>query len=220
MTEFRQRISQLLKSLSKMIKFNKAFIISISVIIIIFFTLSALVSAVKPTIREQQLDTVYSTPTENKKIIMIKETEIKTVFGQDKSHIIAIIDAKDNPSLTVVDKLLIEKKPFQTINWEIDFIQPIYNFNELAKDYHLPAKNNFIVIENGREKGRYSFNILDNGLTTLEEKLNEIIDPKIARKSPKRVKTETSESFEDSSTMESSETQSSTRTKTEEIIFE
>ena len=221
MTEFKGRVKQLFRSLKKvnwleMIKNNKQFIIIISLITVLFLVMSVIVSAVRPSIREKQLDAITGVQSENKQVVPIKETDIKQVFSDKSSHIIAIIDSKNNPSINQVEKLLTKKSPLVTIDWKIDYIQPIYNFSDISKDYGLKAKNNFIVMEDGKEKGRYSFNKLKGGFDTLDEKLVDIIQPKIARKEPKRIKV--AQKVDESLTSSSSNNQ--TRKKTKEVFFE
>lgn len=221
MTEFKGRVKQLFRSLKKvnwleMIKNNKQFIIIISLITVLFLVMSVIVSAVRPSIREKQLDAITGIQSENKQVVPIKETDIKQVFSDKSSHIIAIIDSKNNPSINQVEKLLTKKSPLVTIDWKIDYIQPIYNFSDISKDYGLKAKNNFIVMEDGKEKGRYSFNKLKGGFDTLDEKLVDIIQPKIARKEPKRIKV--AQKVDESLTSSSSNNQ--TRKKTKEVFFE
>ncbi|MGX6969431.1 hypothetical protein [Vagococcus bubulae] len=221
MTEFKRRVNQLFRSLKKvnwldMIKSNKHFVVIISLITLLFLVMSAFVATVRPTIREKQLHAISELQSDNKQVIPTKETDMQTVLSDKDSHIIAVIDSKGNPSFSKVEKLLTQKTPLETIDWKINYIQPIYNFTDMAKEYNLTAKNNFIVMEDGKEKGRYSFDKLPGGLDTLDEKLVEIIQPKIARKEPKRIKV--AKKVEDSLT--ESTTDSSTRKKTKEIIFE
>ena len=99
MTEFKGRVKQLFRSLKKvnwleMIKNNKQFIIIISLITVLFLVMSVIVSAVRPSIREKQLDAITGIQSENKQVVPIKETDIKQVFSDKSSHIIAIIDSK------------------------------------------------------------------------------------------------------------------------------
>ncbi|MCI0129834.1 MULTISPECIES: hypothetical protein [Enterococcaceae] len=221
MTEFKRQVKKLFHSLKKvnwldMIKSNKRFVIIISLITLLFVVMSVFVSAVRPTIREKQLHAISELQSDNKQVIPTKETDIQTVLSDKESHIVAVIDAKGNPSLSTVEKLLTQKTPLETIDWKINYIQPIYNFTDIAKQYKLTAKNNFIVIEDGKEKGRYSFDKLTGGLEVLDEKLIAIIEPKIARKKPKRIKV--AKKVDDSLT--NSTTDSSARKKTKEIIFE
>lgn len=222
MTEFKRRVEQFFKSLSqvnwlKIIMSNKIIIFGIILVLILLFTLPIIAVTARPAIREMQLDTISNIESENKQVVPVKETQVQKLFENNKSHIVAIIDSKDNSSIKEVDKLLTEKNPLKDVDWKIDYVQPIYNFDELATTYHLTAKNNFIVIEKGKEKGRYSFDKLSDGLNELDEKIIEIIDPKIARTNPKRIEVK---STEEVTTNESTTSSSSQKKKTEEVYFE
>lgn len=221
MAGFQERVKTLFRSLKKvnwldMIKTNKHFIIIVSLVTVIFLVMSAFVSAVRPTIRDKQLSAISELKSDNKQVVPVKETDISKVFSNKEPHIVAVIDTKQNPGLNQVEKLLDKNEPLETIDWKIDYIQPIYNFSDISKEYNLTSKNNFIVMEEGKEKGRYSFDELKGGLQTLDEKLVEIIEPKIARKEPKRIKV----AKQVDETLSSSSSSDKTRKKTKEIIFE
>lgn len=222
MTEFKQQVERHVDSLKKVNWFktlmsNKILIIGIALLLCLLFMLPALAITTRPSIREQQLDTISNIQSANKQVIPMKETQVSKAFENSKSHIVAIINSKDNSSMSEVDKLLTEKKPLENVTWQVDYIQPIYNFDELAGTYGLTAKNNFIVIEDGKEKGRYSFDTLNGGLAELDEKIIEIIDPKIARTNPKRIEATSSDS---TGNEEASTSSSGQRKKTEEVVFE
>lgn len=221
MTELKERLKQLFHSLKKvnwldMIKTNKHFVIIICSVTIVFLVMSVFVSAVRPSIREKQLHAISELKSNNKQVKPIQETDISSVFSDKEPHIVAVIDTKQNPSLNQVETLLDKHEPLETVNWKIDYIQPIYNFSDIETKYKLTAKNTFIVMENGKEKGRYSFNDLKGGLQTLDEKLIAIIQPSIARKEPKRIKV----AKKIDETLSSSSSSDKKKKKTKEIIFE
>lgn len=208
--DFKGFFKNLLKKLQSDKKLLSIVIVSIVAIVLVFI----LASVVKPTIRHKQIESVAVIKSQNKQVTTILESEIPEQLKQKGEQVVLIVDASNNPSLDEVNQLIKKNGELKESAWPIYYVQPVYDFPDIAKKYNLTKKNTFIVMEDGKEKGRYAFTELKGGLKTIDEALITLIDPKLEQKKPIRVKA-IEEEVDSSLTQSSSE-----RQKTEEIFFE
>lgn len=169
----------------------------------------------RPTIREQQLDSVAKVTYKNKQFRQIQDSELTDILKKKDKQVIAVIDPSDNKGYKKVEKMFNEKKPIENLPKTVYLYEPVYPNQKINKDLAINDKNTFIVYNEGKEIGRYSFNDLSVGHEEITTELNQIINPKIPRKKPVRKEVET----EDSAT-ENTQMNEDVQTHTSEVFFE
>lgn len=191
---------------------------TIAVIIIIvvgIVMMNVFKSLYRPTIREQQVDSVAKITYKNKQFKKIQESELTDLLKKKEQQVIAVIDPSENKGYKKVEKMFNEKKSIENLPETVYVYEPVYPNQKMNKDLGINDKNTFIVYNEGKEIGRYSFNDLSVGHEEITTELNQIINPKILRKKPVRKEVQT----EDSAT-ENTQTNDDGQTHTSEVFFE
>lgn len=167
----------------------------------------------RATIREQQVDSVAKVTYKNKQFKNIKESEVSKLLKSKEQTIVGIIDTSDNKGYSKVKKMFDSKTVIEGLPQTVYIYQPVYDNKSLYKDLKINEKNTFLIIENGEELGRYSFNDLSIGYEEIVTEIDSILNPKIERINPVR-----NDKTEDS--QEESTTNSDGETHTSEVTFE
>ncbi|MFI3604811.1 hypothetical protein [Vagococcus fluvialis] len=191
---------------------------TIAVIIIIvvgIVMMNVFKSLYRPTIREQQVDSVAKITYKNKQFKKIQDSELTDLLKKKEQQVIAVIDPSENKGYKKVEKMFNEKKSIENLPETVYVYEPVYPNQKMNKDLGINDKNTFIVYNEGKEIGRYSFNDLSVGPEEITTELNQIINPKIPRKKPVRKEVQT----EDSAT-ENTQTNNDGQTHTSEVFFE
>lgn len=191
---------------------------TIAVIIIIvvgIVMMNVFKSLYRPTIREQQVDSVAKITYKNKQFKKIQDSELTDLLKKKEQQVIAVIDPSENKGYKKVEKMFNEKKSIENLPETVYVYEPVYPNQKMNKDLGINDKNTFIVYNEGKEIGRYSFNDLSVGHEEITTELNQIINPKIPRKKPVRKEVQT----EDSAT-ENTQTNNDGQTHTSEVFFE
>lgn len=191
---------------------------TIAVIIIIvvgIVMMNVFKSLYRPTIREQQVDSVANITYKNKQFKKIQDSELTDLLKKKEQQVIAVIDPSENKGYKKVEKMFNEKKSIENLPETVYVYEPVYPNQKMNKDLGINDKNTFIVYNEGKEIGRYSFNDLSVGPEEITTELNQIINPKIPRKKPVRKEVQT----EDSAT-ENTQTNNDGQTHTSEVFFE
>ncbi|MFI3805141.1 hypothetical protein [Vagococcus fluvialis] len=191
---------------------------TIAVIIIIvvgIVMMNVFKSLYRPTIREQQVDSVAKITYKNKQFKKIQDSELTDLLKKKEQQVIAVIDPSENKGYKKVEKMFNEKKSIENLPETVYIYEPVYPNQKMNKDLGINDKNTFIVYNEGKEIGRYSFNDLSVGPEEITTELNQIINPKIPRKKPVRKEVQT----EDSAT-ENTQTNNDGQTHTSEVFFE
>ena len=191
---------------------------TIAVIIIIvvgIVMMNVFKSLYRPTIREQQVDSVAKVTYKNKQFKKIQDSELTDLLKKKEQQVIAVIDPSENKGYKKVEKMFNEKKSIENLPEIVYVYEPVYPNQKMNKDLGINDKNTFIVYNEGKEIGRYSFNDLSVGHEEITTELNQIINPKIPRKKPVRKEVQT----EDSAT-ENTQTNDDGQTHTSEVFFE
>ena len=191
---------------------------TIAVIIIIvvgIVMMNVFKSLYRPTIREQQVDSVAKVTYKNKQFKKIQDSELTDLLKRKEQQVIAVIDPSENKGYKKVEKMFNEKKSIENLPETVYVYEPVYPNQKMNKDLGIIDKNTFIVYNEGKEIGRYSFNDLSVGPEEITTELNQIINPKIPRKKPVRKEVQT----EDSAT-ENTQTNNDGQTHTSEVFFE
>ena len=191
---------------------------TIAVIIIIvvgIVMMNVFKSLYRPTIREQQVDSVAKVTYKNKQFKKIQDSELTDLLKKKEQQVIAVIDPSENKGYKKVEKMFNEKKSIENLPETVYVYEPVYPNQKMNKDLGINDKNTFIVYNEGKEIGRYSFNDLSVGPEEITTELNQIINPKIPRKKPVRKEVQT----EDSAT-ENTQTNNDGQTHTSEVFFE
>ncbi len=191
---------------------------TIAVIIIIvvgIVMMNVFKSLYRPTIREQQVDSVAKITYKNKQFKKIQDSELTDILKKKEQQVIAVIDPSENKGYKKVEKMFNEKKSIENLPETVYVYEPVYPNQKMNKDLGINDKNTFIVYNEGKEIGRYSFNDLSVGPEEITTELNQIINPKIPRKKPVRKEVQT----EDSAT-ENTQTNNDGQTHTSEVFFE
>ncbi len=162
--------------------------VAIIVVVIAFLIISnSFVSAYRETIREKQIESVAKVTFKNKQFKSIKNTEINAMLTSKESVILGIIDPTDNKGYGELEKMFNETKSIEGLPEIVYIYQPIYGNQKSIDNLKLDKKNNFLLIENGKESKRYAFDTLKNGTSELVDQVNAMINPKIPQKKPKRI---------------------------------
>lgn len=188
---FSEALELILKGLKK-----KKTIAILAIIVIGYLFSSLLISMNRDKIREQQIDSVAKTTFKNKQFKSVKDSELDKLLKSNDQKIVAIIDAKDNKGYKELKKMFNQNKQMEELPNTVYVYQPIYENSKTVKNLNLKNKNNFLLIENGKEKNRYSFDELTNGEHELAEQVDLMIDPKIPQKKPIRVEKKDELSFD------------------------
>lgn len=161
----------------------------------------------KATIQDRQIESVAKVTYQNKQFKSIKESEVSKLLKNKEQIIIAIIDTSDNKGYSKVKKMFNSKATIEGLPKTVYVYQPIYDNTKLNKELKINEKNTFIVIENGEELGRYSFNDLSVGYEEIVNEIDTILNPKIKRTNP--VRNDKTETEEESTTNSDGETHTS-----------
>ncbi|MBO0436820.1 hypothetical protein [Vagococcus fluvialis] len=191
---------------------------TIAVIIIIvvgIVMMNVFKSLYRPTIREQQVDSVAKVTYKNKQFKKIQDSELTDLLKRKEQQVIAVIDPSENKGYKKVEKMFNEKKTVENLPKTVYVYEPIYPNQKMKKDLGINDKNTFIVYNEGKEIGRYSFNDLSVGHEEITTELNQIINPKIPRKKPVRKEVQTEDSA-----AENTQTNDDGQTHTSEVFFE
>lgn len=191
---------------------------TIAVIIIIvvgIVMMNVFKSLYRPTIREQQVDSVAKVTYKNKQFKKIQDSELTDLLKKKEQQVIAVIDPSENKGYKKVEKMFNEKKPIENLPETVYVYEPVYPNQKMNKDLGINDKNTFIVYNEGKEIGRYSFNDLSVGHEEITTELNQIINPKIPRKKPVRKEVQTEDSA-----AENTQTNDDGQTHTSEVFFE
>lgn len=191
---------------------------TIAVIIIIvvgIVMMNVFKSLYRPTIREQQVDSVAKITYKNKQFKKIQDSELTDLLKKKEQQVIAVIDPSENKGYKKVEKMFNEKKSIENLPETVYVYEPVYPNQKMNKDLGINDKNTFIVYNEGKEIGRYSFNDLSVGHEEITTELNQIINPKIPRKKPVRKEVQTEDSA-----AEKTQTNDDGQTHTSEVFFE
>lgn len=191
---------------------------TIAVIIIIvvgIVMMNVFKSLYRPTIREQQVDSVAKITYKNKQFKKIQDSELTDLLKKKEQQVIAVIDPSENKGYKKVEKMFNEKKSIENLPETVYVYEPVYPNQKMNKDLGINDKNTFIVYNEGKEIGRYSFNDLSVGHEEITTELNQIINPKIPRKKPVRKEVQTEDSA-----IENAQTNNDGQTHTSEVFFE
>ena len=191
---------------------------TIAVIIIIvvgIVMMNVFKSLYRPTIREQQVDSVAKITYKNKQFKKIQDSELTDLLKKKEQQVIAVIDPSENKGYKKVEKMFNEKKSIENLPETVYVYEPVYPNQKMNKDLGINDKNTFIVYNEGKEIGRYSFNDLSVGHEEITTELNQIINPKIPRKKPVRKEVQTEDSA-----AENTQTNDDSQTHTSEVFFE
>lgn len=191
---------------------------TIAVIIIIvvgIVMMNVFKSLYRPTIREQQVDSVAKVTYKNKQFKKIQDSELTDLLKKKEQQVIAVIDPSENKGYKKVEKMFNEKKSIENLPEIVYVYEPVYPNQKMNKDLGINDKNTFIVYNEGKEIGRYSFNDLSVGHEEITTELNQIINPKIPRKKPVRKEVQTEDSA-----AENTQTNDDGQTHTSEVFFE
>ena len=139
---------------------------TIAVIIIIvvgIVMMNVFKSLYRPTIREQQVDSVAKVTYKNKQFKKIQDSELTDLLKKKEQQVIAVIDPSENKGYKKVEKMFNEKKSIENLPETVYVYEPVYPNQKMNKDLGINDKNTFIVYNEGKEIGRYSFNDLSVG---------------------------------------------------------
>lgn len=195
MKRHKEGFSEALKLILKGLKKKKTIAILTIAIVGYLFT-SFLISMNRDKIREQQIESVAKTTFKNKQFKSVRDGELDKLLKSSNQKIVAIIDAKDNKGYKELKKMFNQNKQVEELPKTVYVYQPIYENSETIKNLNLKNKNNFLLIQNGKEQARYSFDELSNGERELTEQVDLMIDPKIPQKKPIRVEKKEELSFD------------------------
>lgn len=179
-------MSSVLDSLLGILKKKKTIGIVIAIILGLILT-KIFISMYQEPIRQQQIESVAKTTYTNKQFESIQENDIEKLLKSKEQTIVGVIDPTDNKGYGKVKKMFNKKAPVKGLTDKVYIYQPIYDSNQLKKELKINDKNTFLVIEDSKEIGRYSFNDLSLGYEEIVEEVDTILNPKISRKAPVRV---------------------------------
>lgn len=213
-------MSNLLDELLVLLK-NKKVIGCLIAILIAIITMNLFIAVYRGTIREQQIESVAKTTYKNKQFKSIQEDELTKLMTSKEQVIIGIVDPVDNKGFNDIKKMFNEKSSIDGLPKTVYIYQPIYDSSKVIKNLGIKDKNTFIVVENGKELGRYSFNQLEGGYEEVINEVNQIIHPKIERKKPIRKQEEAPKTDnQEGVPSEDGTTSSGDVTHTSEVFFE
>lgn len=178
-------------------------------------------SMYRDTIREQQIESVAKTTFKNKQFKNVKDTELEKALSAEGQSVVAIVDAKDNKGYKDLKKMFNQKTKVEGLPDVVYVYQPIYENSKTIKELKLKEKNNFLLMKDGKEENRFSFNELESGQQQLIDEIDVMINPKIAQKKPIRVDKKEDSSLDQGleQTLEQTPNNQS-GTRTSEVIFE
>ena len=206
-------MSSLLEELLVLLKKKKTIAILVS-ILLGFVLMKLLITVFKEDIREQQIASVGETVYVNKQFVPVKENEVMKLAKNKEQTIIALVETADNKGLDKVSDMFDSKTSIEGLPKQVYVYEPIYDSANIKKEFNIKDKNTFLIIEEGQEIGRFSFNDLSLGYQEIVEEIDTIINPKINRTKPIRKNVE--ETIEDSLNQETN----GEATHTSEVSFE
>lgn len=207
-------MSNIVDELLVLLKKKKTIAVIIMIVVGIVM-MNVFKSLYRPTIREQQVDSVAKITYKNKQFKKIQDSELTDLLKKKEQQVIAVIDPSENKGYKKVEKMFNEKKPVENLPETVYVYEPVYPNQKMNKDLGINDKNTFIVYNEGKEIGRYSFNDLSVGHEEITTELNQIINPKIPRKKPVRKEVQTEDSA-----AENTQTNDDGQTHTSEVFFE
>ena len=191
-------MSNILEEILVLLKKKKTIGIIIGIVVAIIL-MNILISINRDSIRKQQIDSVAKTTYQNKQFKSVQEDELTKLLTNKQQTIVGIVEPADNKGYNKVKKMFNKKSAVKGLPKEVYIYQPIYDSSALKKELKLNEKNTFLVIEDGQEVGRYSFNDLSIGYEEIVEEVDTILNPKILRKNPIRIEAENEEMVEEAS---------------------
>ncbi len=195
MREHKEGFSDALKLILNVLKKKKTIAVIASVLIgTVLMTI--LISIYRENIRAQQIESVAKTTYKSKQFKSINDSELDKLLNSKNKTVVAVIDAKNNSGYKELQKMFNQTKQVAELPETLFIYQPFYDNSKTINLLELKNKNNFLLIENGKEQARYSFNDLTNGQQGLIDQINLMIDPKIPQRKPIRVKKKDQLSFE------------------------
>lgn len=200
---------------------KKKTIAIICIIVVGLVVSKGFASMYRDTIREQQIESVAKTTFKNKQFKNVKDTELEKALSAEGQSVVAIVDAKDNKGYKDLKKMFNQKTKVEGLPDVVYVYQPIYENSKTIKELKLKEKNNFLLMKDGKEENRFSFNELESGQQQLIDEIDVMINPKIAQKKPIRVDKKEDSSLDqglEESLEQTPNNQSGTRTS--EVIFE
>ncbi|MEG0549872.1 MAG: hypothetical protein RR554_01850 [Vagococcus sp.] len=200
---------------------KKKTIAIICIIVVGLVVSKGFASMYRDTIREQQIESVAKTTFKNKQFKNVKDTELEKALSAEGQSVVAIVDAKDNKGYKDLKKMFNQKTKVEGLPDVVYVYQPIYENSKTIKELKLKEKNNFLLMKDGKEENRFSFNELESGQQQLIDEIDVMINPKIAQKKPIRVDKKEDSSLDqglEQSLEQTPNNQSGTRTS--EVIFE
>ena len=182
-------MSSIIDELTSLLKKKKTIALLISLVIAIIL-MNVLIKVFRDDIREQQIVSVGDVVYVNKQFIPIKESEIAKITKNKELTVLALVETADNKGLKKVEKMFDSKTPIEGLPKQVYVYEPVYDSAQIKKELSIKDKNTFIVIEDGKEIDRVSFNDLAIGYEEIVDEIDTIVNPKINRKNPVRVAAE------------------------------
>ncbi|MEG0285234.1 MULTISPECIES: hypothetical protein [Vagococcus] len=207
-------MSSIIDELTSLLKKKKTIALLISLVIAIIL-MNVLIKVFRDDIREQQIVSVGDVVYVNKQFIPIKESEIAKITKNKELTVLALVETADNKGLKKVEKMFDSKTPIEGLPKQVYVYEPVYDSAQIKKELSIKDKNTFIVIEDGKEIDRVSFNDLAIGYEEIVDEIDTIVNPKINRKNPVRVATE--DTVNEELNQEAADNQG---THTSEVTFE
>ena len=207
-------MSSIIDELTSLLKKKKTIALLISLVIAIIL-MNVLIKVFRDDIREQQIVSVGDVVYVNKQFIPIKESEIAKITKNKELTVLALVETADNKGLKKVEKMFNSKTPIEGLPKQVYVYEPVYDSAQIKKELSIKDKNTFIVIEDGKEIDRVSFNDLAIGYEEIVDEIDTIVNPKINRKNPVRVATE--DTVNEELNQEAADNQG---THTSEVTFE
>ena len=207
-------MSSIIDELTSLLKKKKTIALLISLVIAIIL-MNVLIKVFRDDIRKQQIVSVGDVVYVNKQFIPIKESEIAKITKNKELTVLALVETADNKGLKKVEKMFDSKTPIEGLPKQVYVYEPVYDSAQIKKELSIKDKNTFIVIEDGKEIDRVSFNDLAIGYEEIVDEIDTIVNPKINRKNPVRVATE--DTVNEELNQEAADNQG---THTSEVTFE
>ena len=207
-------MSSIIDELTSLLKKKKTIALLISLVIAIIL-MNVLIKVFRDDIREQQIVSVGDVVYVNKQFIPIKESEIAKITKNKELTVLALVETADNKGLKKVEKMFDSKTPIEGLPKQVYVYEPVYDSAQIKKELSIKDKNTFIVIEDGKEIDRVSFNDLAIGYEEIVDEIDTIVNPKINRKNPVRVAAE--DTVNEELNQEAADNQG---THTSEVTFE
>ena len=207
-------MSSIIDELTSLLKKKKTIALLISLVIAIIL-MNVLITVFRDDIRKQQIVSVGDVVYVNKQFIPIKESEIAKITKNKELTVLALVETADNKGLKKVEKMFDSKTPIEGLPKQVYVYEPVYDSAQIKKELSIKDKNTFIVIEDGKEIDRVSFNDLAIGYEEIVDEIDTIVNPKINRKNPVRVAAE--DTVNEELNQEAADNQG---THTSEVTFE